>query len=550
MSTFSANGRRILSLWLPRLPTDRFRRQQARNGAAAHDIASAPLVVAAKVDNAWQVTALNDAAASQGLVPGMPLATARAMLPALAVIDADPAADAEALGAIADWCDRFTPLVALDGCDGLFLDITGCAHLFGGERAMLQTVCAALSRQGLIVNGAIAGTAVAARAVAHSKRCEVVASGEEANAVSSLPIAALGVDDRIVRGLNRAGLKTIGDVASRMPAEITARFGADVTSLVQQALGLGDAPINPRKPVPDYVAERRFAEPVMTHETVAATLASLAQVLVETMERHGKGARLLEASFFRTDGAMRAIVVEAGQAITRASVVQRLFAEKLAALADPLDPGFGFDLIRLAAIRTVSVAAVQHGFDTTANEEADIGELVDRLAARVGRQRIVRYLPQNTHIPERESLAVPAQEVMRLAAEWPPPIPYEPPLRPLRLFDRPEEIGVMADFPDGPPAQFRWRRHLHVVSHVEGPERIAMEWWHHRSGAPHARDDAFARMHPPQGEIEVAPIDGSLLTRDYFRAEDKDGGRYWLYREGIYGREVATFRWFMHGLFA
>ncbi len=487
----------------------------------------------------------------QGLVPGMPLATARAMLPALDVIDADPVADARALEAIADWCGCFTPLVALDGCDGLFLDITGCAHLFGGELAMLKAVCAALSRQGVIVNAAIAGTAVAARAVAHSRTCEVVASGEEARIVAPLPIAALGVDDKIVRGLNRAGLKSIGDVASRAPAEITARFGADFTSILQQALGLCDAPISPRKPVPDYVAERRFPEPVMTSEIIAATLAALAKVLVEAMERHGKGARLLEASFFRTDGAMRAIAVEAGQAITRAGVVERLFAEKLDTLADPLDPGFGFDLIRLSAIHTVSVAAVQHGFDTAANEEADIGELVDRLAARIGRQRIVRYIPQNTHIPEHAALAVPAQEAMHIPVEWPEPIRNEPPSRPLRLFGRPEEIGVMADFPDGPPVQFRWRRHLHVIAQVEGPERIAMEWWKHRSDALSlVRDDAFARVHPPQGETDIAFVDGSLLTRDYFRAEDRDGGRYWIYREGIHEREVKTYRWFLHGLFA
>jgi protein ImuB len=299
------------------------------------------------------------------------------------------------------------------------------------------------------------------------------------------------------------------------------------------------------------VAERRFPEPVMTSETIAATLAALARVLVEAMERHGKGARLLEASFFRTDGVMRAIAVEAGQAITRAGVVERLFAEKLDALADPLDPGFGFDLIRLSALHTVGIAAVQHGFDTSANAEADIGELVDRLAARIGRQRIVRYLPQNTHIPEHAALAVPAQEAMHIRDEWPEPIRNEPPSRPLRLFGRPEEIGVMADFPDGPPVQFRWRRHLHVIAHVEGPERIAMEWWKHRRDTPPpVRDDAFARVHPPLGETEIASVDGDFLTRDYFRAEDRDGGRYWIYREGIHGREVETFRWFMHGLFA
>jgi protein ImuB len=177
MSTFSANRRRILSVWLPRLPTDRFRRLQRRSTVAAPD--DVPLVVAAKIDNALQLTALNDAAAMAGLAVEMPLATARAMLPALEVIDADPVADRKTLETIADWCDRFTPLVALDGSNGLFLDITGCAHLFGGEAAMMAKVCDTLSRQGFIVSGAIAGTAMAARALTRHVHGRIVACGSQ-----------------------------------------------------------------------------------------------------------------------------------------------------------------------------------------------------------------------------------------------------------------------------------------------------------------------------------------------------------------------------------
>jgi protein ImuB len=507
-------------------------------------------VAAAKIDNALKLTALNDAAALAGLTVEMPLATARAMLPALEVIDADPVADRRTLGAIADWCDRFTPLVALDGESGLFLDITGCAHLFGGEAAMMANVCDALSRFGFVVSGAIAGTAVAARALTRHAHGRIVASGSEAKAVAPLSVASLGVDDRIVRGLNRAGLKTIGDVASRSPAEITARFGAEFTFILQQALGQGDAPISPRKPAPDYVAEKRFAEPVATHDAIALALVSLAVVLTGAMERHGKGARLLEAAFFRTDGTVRTIAVEAGQPITRPEVVERLFAEKLDALADPLDPGFGFDLIRLSAVTTLSVAAVQHGFDTAANEAEDVNELVDRLVARLGRRRVIRYLPQDTHIPEHAALAIPAQEYPAGAIAWPQPIPQEPPSRPLRLFERPEPINVTADFPDGAPAQFRWRRNLHVIVRTEGPERIAMEWWRHREADDASLEDEFSKLHPPQPDTNVLKRDGSVLTRDYFRAEDKQGVRYWIYREGVFAREVESFRWFLHGLFA
>ena len=553
MSTFSAN-RRILSVWLPRLPTDRFRRLQRQNGDAAPRDSKLsddePLVVTAKIDNALQLVALNDAAAATGLMIGMPLATARAMLPALEVIDADLTADAKTLNAIADWCDRFTPLVALDGADGLFLDITGCAHLFGGEAGMMAIVCDALSRQGFIVSGAIAGTPVAARALTRHSHGRIILSGAEAAAVSPLSISTLGVDEKIVRGLNRAGLKTIGDVACRMPAEITARFGAAFTSILQQALGLSDAPISPRKPAPDYVVEKRFADPVATHDAIMLTLTSLAAVLTAAMERHGKGARLLEASFFRTDGAVRTIAVEAGQPITRPDVVERLFTEKLDALVDPLDPGFGFDLIRLSALHTAGVTAVQHGFDTAANEAEDVGHLVDRLVARIGGQRVIRYVPQDTHIPEHAALAIPAQEDAGGADAWPVPIRNEPPSRPLRLFARPEAINVTADFPDGTPAQFRWRRNLHVIVRTEGPERIAMEWWRHRDEADDDEEDEFAKLHPPQPDTDVLKRDGSVLTRDYFRAEDREGVRFWIFREGIFKREVETFRWFLHGVFA
>jgi protein ImuB len=538
-------------VWLPRLPTDRLRRLQRQNGVAASPD-DAPLIVTAKIDNALQLVALNDAAANAGLMAGMPLATARAMLPALEVIDADPVADAKTLNAIADWCDRFTPLVALDGVDGLFLDITGCAHLFGGEARMMAAVCDGLSRQGFIVSGAIAGTSVAARALTRHAHGRIVAAGGEAASVAPLSIATLGADDKIVRGLNRAGLKSIGDVALRSPAEITARFGAAFTATLQQALGQGDAPISPRKPAPDYVVERRFADPVATHDVIMLTLSSLAAVLTAAMERHGKGARLLEAGFFRTDGAVRTICVEAGQPITHPDVVARLFAEKLDALADPLDPGFGFDLIRLSALHTVGVTAVQHGFDTSANEAEDVGHLVDRLVARIGRRRVIRYVPQDTHIPEHAALPIPAQEAVNGAGAWPVPIKHEPPARPLRLFARPEAIDVTADFPDGAPAQFRWRRNLHVIVRAEGPERIAMEWWRHRDAeeGDEVEEDEFAELHPPQPETDLQQHDGSVLTRDYFRAEDRQGVRYWIYREGIFGREVDKFRWFLHGLFA
>ena len=534
MSAFSANRRRILSLWLPRLPIDRIKRQFCRGNVAParQNPGDDPCIVVAKRNNALQIFAMDDAAARLGLEVGLPLANARAICPQLRVFDADEAADARALNDIADWCDRFTPLVALDAPHGLFLDITGCAHLFGGEAALMRLVCTVLTAHGFAVSAAIAGTAVCARTMTRHVHGRIVGHGEEADATKPLPVFALGAGAAIITGLRRAGLKTIGDVACRARHEITARFGADFTTLLEQALGQGDAPISPRKPLPDYIVEQRFAEPVATEAVISATLSRLAGMLVTAMDRQGKGARRLEARFFRTDGAVRAITVDTGQPVTRAEVIDRLFHERLDALNDPLDPGFGFDLIRLSASRTEIVVQQQRDLDANVHDNDELTALIDRIAARIGGRRVVVHLPQDTHIPERAVLAAPAQHHLAAAAQaaWPARVEGEPPLRPLRLFEQPEPIKVIAEVPDGPPAWFQWRRAAHTVRRVEGPERVAMEWWRSRS---------------------------EMLTRDYFRVEDEAGLRFWLYRDGLYDREIEQEEgrlvqpnWFVHGLFA
>jgi protein ImuB len=548
MSAFSVNRRRILSLWLPRLPIDRIKRQLARESATkafssevgtgsreenASKQNNDPSVVVVKQNNALQIFAMDDAAARFGLDVGLPLANARAICPQLRVFDADEVADANTLNDIADWCDRFTPLVALDPPHGLFLDITGCAHLFGGEAALMRTLCGVLSAQGFAVSAAIAGTSICARTMTRHVHGCIVADGEEADAVRPLPVSALGADDAVIRGLRRAGLKTIGDVASRERHEITARFGAAFTTLLEHALGQGDAPISPQKPLPDYIVEKRFAEPVITEGVISATLSTLAGMLVTAMAKQGKGARRLEASFFRTDGAVRAIELDTGQAVTKAEMIDRLFRERLDSLNDPLDPGFGFDLIRLSASRTEIVVQQQRDLDANVHDNDELAALIDRIAARIGGRRVVVHLPQDTHIPERAVLAAPAQHHLAAAthAVWPARVESEPPLRPLRLFEKPEPIKVpFATVPDGPPHHFTWRRATHVVVRVEGPERIAMEWW--KSG-------------------------GETLTRDYFRVEDEAGLRFWIYRDGLYSSELVTeegkpapANWFVHGLFA
>ncbi|MCL2717114.1 MAG: DNA polymerase Y family protein, partial [Alphaproteobacteria bacterium] len=434
---------------------------------------------------------------------------------------------------IADWCDRFTPLVGLDPPHGLFLDITGCAHLFGGEAALLRILCHALDRRGFAAHAAIAGTSICARAVTRAAPGSIVGDGGEAGALEALPIAALGADDAIVAGLWRAGLRTIGEVAARAPHEITARFGAKFATLLAYALGRGDTPISPRRPLPDYIVEKRFAEPIAIDRMIAMTLSRLAETLVAAMAKQGKGARGLEASFFRSDGVVRQIAVETGRPVTSHAIIDRLFRERLNGLADPLDPGFGFDMIRLSASRTEVVVEEQRDLGGGRHDNDAFSGLVDRISARIGEKRVVVYLPQDSHIPEEAALAVPAQHHLTAAtqSEWPERGGSEPPLRPLRLFDRPERIRVEpAAGSDGALTQFTWRRAEHVVVQLEGPERIAMEWWKQ---------------------------DGRTLTRDYFRVEDSDGLRFWIYRDGLQGRELVDDKgealaatWYVHGLFA
>lgn len=524
--------RRILALWLPRLSTDRIRRSCAErpdalpgevatgfpSGSAAKE---APLVLAAKSGNTLRLSALDTKAARLGLRPGMPLADARAMIAPLQVLPADAVADAKLLDGIADWCDRFTPLVALDPPHGLLLDVTGVAHLFGGERALMDMASSALARQGFTVRAAVAGTAMAARALAHHAAGTLVPPGAEAEAVAPLPVEALRLDPLAAHGLRRAGLKTIGQVAARMRAELAQRFGAEMLAELDHALGRDERPISPRRKLPAAMAERRFPEPVVTQEVVAASLRALAAALGALLEERGEGARRLAASFFRADGAVRRIGIAIGKPVRDPDLVLRLFEEKLAALADPLDPGFGFDLIRLEVTETGPMTPEAASLHREEAPEEGVDALIDCLSARLGGARVRVFRPEDTHIPERAGALVSAQGAAPARLSWEALASGDAvPRRPLRLFESPEPIEVMAEVPDGPPLRFRWRRALHSVARAEGPERIAMEWW---------------RQEGP--------------TRDYFRVEDETGRRLWLFRSGLYGRESERPDWYVHGLF-
>jgi protein ImuB len=506
---------------LPRLTTDRAR-------AAFRVDAKAALATVATVKNARRLVGVDANAARLGLAPGLTLADARARNPGLVAVEADAAAEAKLLERIADFCARYTPLVALDGADGLMLDVSGVAHLFGGEADLVGDVETRFAKLGLALRCGLADNPRAAYALARYGLEPIAPPGLEGKPFAKLyyemPIAALGVALEIVADLLRAGLKRIGDLALRPRAPIAARFGADVIARLDELLGATRPAISPRFPPPAFVAERRFASPIVHVEAVKATIAKLADDLVVLLERRMKGARALELSLYRVDGEVRLIRVGASRPLNEARALVRLFAERLGgAHEEDIDAGFGVDLMRLSCLTAEPLAPSQSEWERAHElaREKELADLIDRLSARLGARRVTRQTLVDAHIPEHAVVAEPAVRGELRARKAGSAFVCESPSRPLRLFERPEPIETLAEVPDGPPLRFRWRRMLHEVAAIEGPERIAAPWWR-AAGAP---------------------------TRDYFRAEDSLGRRYWLYREGLYGRETVQAKWFLHGVF-
>jgi protein ImuB len=511
----SSVSQRIVSLWLQRISTDRIARQRPPDPR--------PLVIAGKRGNAEEVVAIDAAAERAGLRVAITLAQARAMHPDLVAVEEDAAADAQLLKRIAEWCRRYTPLVALDPPDGVLLDIAGCAHLFGGEAALIGDLLTRVAGFGFAARIGIAGTIGAAWAAARFARDATIAPGGERDALTPLPLKALRIPEEMAAGLRRVGFKRIGDILNVARAPLAARFGNDLLRQLDRALGREREPLQPLLPIAPYVAEQPFAEPITREEDVLAVAERLAQRLAGMLERRGEGMRRLELELFRTDGKVCRIGAGTARPIRDAREVRALLSERLAALADPLDPGFGFDLARLNVVTAEPCPPQQAALDET-QDDGDVDRLVDRLSARLGPRRVNRLVAQDSHIPELAALTVPAQAVgaeqgweafrrFRDAAALSP--------RPLRLLTRPEPIEAVASVPDGPPLRFRWRRALHEVAAAQGPERIEGAWWSEDAGP----------------------------ARDYFRVEDNAGHRFWIFRAGLY-RDTATPAWFLHGLFA
>lgn len=476
-----------------------------------------PLVLVATERNARRLTAACPQALKLGLAAGMTLADALARVPDLCVEEADPAADARLLLHLSDLALRWSPIVQPDPPDGLLIDIAGCTHLFGSEAALAADAVALLGRN-LAVRHAFASTPSAAHALA---RFPVQASCEM-QAIRRLPVAALRLPVEAETALRRAGLKHVGDLADRPTMPLSARFGKQATHALDRLLGRADSRLSPRRPLPALHFARRFAEPIAHVDSVLGAVDGLAAKASRVLEQRHQGGRSFAIRLYRSDGELRDLTIETGRPTRDPALLARLLRERVEALADPLDPGFGFDLIRFAVPATEPLGLLQADLEARGRQGEALSALVDRLSVRHGRERIRRLLPVESHVPERAVRSVPALGEAR--AEWPPPPTGEPPLRPICLFDPPQPIIVMAEVPDAPPRRFIWRGVNHIVVRAEGPERIAAPWW--------------------QKASEGRP------TRDYYRVEDEAGRRFWLFRRGLTGREAAHPSWYLHGLFA
>lgn len=523
--------RRILAIWCARLSVDRWRLSLA----ADQDCDTRPTVLITETAHGPRIDAVNDAARDAGAQTGMMLADARTLCPQLCTAPSDPAGDLSMLETLAVWARRWGPWSALDPPDGLLVDVTAVAHLFGGEQRLLADVEAAFARRRLAVRAAIAPTAGAAWALAHygPRHAIIDPHQDPLRALDDLPVAALRLDDDVLTVLRRLGLKRLGDLTGIATgavdrSEASARDAlhrrfrnrkspsANPLVRLDQLLGRVPEPLLPVEVRQMPLVQRRLMEPLRHRSLLDRVIADLAQDMARELEARAEGARRLELGLWRVDGEVIGLRIELAAATREVAHIARLFEEKL----DKVDAGFGIETVRLCASWAEPLAMLQADVEQAAERHGtSLAAFVDRLTVRLGPQAVRRPVPNASHLPER-------------AQAWRPPLEPQPALqgafefhaRPLKLLDRPEKISVLYASPDGYPQRFRWRGNVHEVARVEGPERIAPEWWRERS---------------------------CVRLRDYYRIEDASGRRYWIYRHGhAADRRGGVPDWFLQGLSA
>jgi len=454
----------------------------------------------------------------------MTVTRARSIVPELMIVDADPEDDLRGLRRLTLWAGKhYSPLVAPDPPDGIWLDITGCAHRFDGEAPMLKDMLRRIAKTGMAVQAAVADTAGCAHAVARqvqSGRPTIVDPGKARAALSILPIAALRIAPGVADALHRMGFTRIEQLIAEPRAPLAKRFGKQLYRRLDQALGQIPEPIEPIFPPAAPYVRRPLLEPIGTAETIAQVIHDLAADIVAQLTAEGRGARRLDLVCERVDGHPQAIRIGTASPSRDAAHLAKLLYQRI----ETIDPGMGIEAMSLVAplveplgARTIAALVSPKG------GAPDLTALVDALANRFGQRRLYRAAPRSSTMPERE-IGVVAPLAPPGGVGWDDDAP-----RPSRMIVPPEPVEVTAMLPDHPPAMFIWRGRRHRVAQADGPERLHGEWWRE---AGHEAEMPFA-------------------VRDYFQVETTTGGRYWLFRLGD-GERTATgpMTWFIHGAFA
>lgn len=571
--------KRFLSLWFPDWPLDRLRRTRRAGvpprgpNGGGRGKPKHPFALIEQGAHGLLIAAANETARAKGVHAGLAFTDARARVPDLNFEEIDRAADAAALKRLALWLVRYTPFTALDGPDGLMLETTGCAHLHGGEHAMAERLAEKLSEQGFTARMGLAATPGAAHALARAANDAtplILETGSEEAGLAALPVAMLRISEQAETLLRRFGLTRIGQLYGIERKALARRFASrdmadQIVLRLDQALGHRREPLDPLRPPPAHEARLNCPEPIATSEAVAEGLRRLAEDLCARLAARAEGGRHFTLHAFRADGTASGVEVTAARAAREPKHIIGLFHEKL----DQIDPGFGIDLLLLEARRVSAMSDTRQVLSgELAGQDMDLdalSSLADRLTARLGEGRVTVSEPVASHLPERAERRVPFDG----SFPSPPEHPGRGP-RPLRLFDRPEPIEVIAEVPDGAPMRFVWRRITARVTRADGPERINPEWWRELGPMGHAprpegtRADWLAPKLDPRADAgQIAKIRGELereegeitrnlpRARDYYRVEDSEGRRYWLFRDGLFddGRGASP-AWYVHGVFA
>jgi len=491
----------------------------AAGRAAPGDVPSgpAPLALVGKVGRREEVVAACSRARALGIRAGMAATHARALASDLDFRPAEPEADAQLLDRLALLAvRRWSPIVAVTPPDGLWLDLTGCAHLHGGEERFARRLRAFCGRAGFTARIAIADTPGAAHALARfaPRDITIVPPGQGVRALSPLPVAALRLEGSALNAARRFGFETIGDLLPVARGPLARRLGLAAIARLDQALGGTAEPLTPREDIAMPLVERGLLEPIGTAEAIAQVMQDLIGDLVKVLQERGLGARSLRLTAMRVDGGEQVVAIGTSRPTREAAHLLRLLRMRI----ERIDPGLGLERFELAAPHTEPLDAVNFG-TVLVGESArhDPARLVDVVAGRIGSHAVFRMMPVPSHVPER---AVQRADPVEVPGDW-PPWP-----RPVRLFSSPEPLrSVIALLPDQPPRRFEWRGTVHRVVAGDGPERIHGEWWRRNA--------------------EVWAV------RDYFRVEDEEGGRFWVFRrgDGLHD-DTGDLSWWIHGVFA